>query len=92
MSNESDFEEDFSLDFSEIPLFTGDEPTVPKQIKTSENNSFEILTVEKIVENVYDMVGKVQSVLTVRVFNSNLIEIIIFFGFSSEKDEREKEK
>lgn len=58
-------------DFSESPMFTEDEPKVPKPIKPKQNNAFEILSMEKIVENVYDMVSKVQNFLSVSIWNGN---------------------
>lgn len=55
----------FEEDFSEIPVFTEDEPKIPQQKEVKQNNSFEILTMEKILKDVCDMVEKVQNFLGV---------------------------
>lgn len=53
-------------DFSEIPIFAEeDEPQASKPIQTEENNCFEVLSVEKMVENIYDMVANVQNFISV---------------------------
>lgn len=74
MDGDSSFEEDFS----ETPVFTeeDDEPRMPlqKEVKRNENHSFEILSVEKIVENVFAMVAKVQNILMVSVCNENFVQ------------------
>lgn len=55
-------------DFSEAPVFTEDEPKVPEPIKPRENSAFEILSVDKIVQNVFDMIRQVQNFLSVSAF------------------------
>lgn len=57
----------FEEDFSETVVFAEDEPKIPQQKEIKRNNAFEILTIEKIVENVLEMSGKVQSFLGVSV-------------------------
>lgn len=57
----------FEEDFSETPEFAEDEPQKPQQKEVKRNNGFEILSVEKIMENVMEMVGKVQNFLGVSV-------------------------
>lgn len=89
MDDDSSFE-----DFSEIPLFTEDEPKTPqqKEVKRNENNSFEILTIEKIVENVSEMVVKVQNFLGVRICNEHFLEILFLFRLPLDKYEKKKKK
>lgn len=62
MADEND---SFEEDFSEIPVFTEDEPKTPKQKEVKRNHLFDILTIEKIMENVFEMVEKVQNFLGV---------------------------
>lgn len=57
----------FEEDFSEAPVFAEEEPQKPQQKEVKRNNAFEILSVEKIIENVMEMVVKVQSFLGVSV-------------------------
>lgn len=59
----------FEEDFSETQVFESeDEPKSPQRKEvTIRNSAFEILTIEKIVENVMEMVGKVQNFLGVGV-------------------------
>lgn len=63
--DDSSFEEDFG----ETHVFEPeDEPKTSQQKEVKRNNAFEILTIEKIVENVMEMVVKVQNFLGVSVY------------------------
>lgn len=57
----------FEEDFSETPVFAEEEPQMPQQKEVKRNNAFEILSMEKIVENVLEMSEKVQNFLGVSV-------------------------
>lgn len=60
MEDESSFE-----DFSDATFFIPIEDEIPKKEIKKEENPFEILSMESILEDVIDMVQKVQSFLNV---------------------------
>lgn len=68
MDDESSCEEDFS----ESLMFAEVEPT-PKKIMKKDVNAFEILSIEKLVENIFEMVATVQSCIAVSVCDENFL-------------------
>lgn len=62
MGDDSSYEEDFS---SELTMFSPD-IDLPKKETKKEENVFQILSMENIVQDVFEMVMKVQSFLAVR--------------------------
>lgn len=74
MGDDSSYEEDFS---GEITMFSTQDIELPKKETKKEESAFEILSIENIVQDVFEMVYKVQSFLAVRV--SFIIFSIRFF-------------
>lgn len=75
-------DEFFEEDFSETPIFTEDEPK-SRQTKKTENNSVEILTMENVLENILEMVEKVQQFFMVSICNKIiLLKYFVVFTFS----------
>lgn len=62
MGDYSSFEEDFT----EIALSNSTEDESPKKDVQKVDNSFEILSMENILQDVFEIVTKVQSFLSVR--------------------------
>lgn len=63
MDDDSSFEEDFS----ENTLFcTNEEVELPKKAIKKDENQYEILSIENIAQDVYDIIYKVQAFLAVR--------------------------
>lgn len=62
MADDSSFEEDFS----ETTLFcTNEEIDLPKKTIKKDENQYEILSIENIAQDVYDIIYKVQAFLAV---------------------------
>lgn len=61
MTDDSSFDEDFA----ETTLFCTTEDEAPKKETKKEENHFEILSIENIAQEVYDIIYKVQAFLAV---------------------------
>lgn len=63
MGDELSYEEDFS----EMIMFPSQEIELPKKKTKEEESPFEILSMDKIVHDVFDMISKVKSFLEVNI-------------------------
>lgn len=74
MGDDSSYEEDFSAD---LTIFPTQDIDLPKKVTKTEESPFKILSMENIVQDVFEMVMKVQSFLAVRIYFN-----FFFFIFS----------
>lgn len=72
-----DGDSSYEEDFSEVTQMFPTHVELPKEETKKEENPFEIISMENIAQEVYDIIMKVQSVLDVR----NLFSFFLFFFF-----------
>lgn len=69
MEDDSSFEEDFTDTFENSDEV---EPSPPKKAVKKDDNSFEILSIEHILEEAFEKVNEVRSFLQVRIIQFSM--------------------